>query len=171
MNIGILSETHGNVSRTCTAIDLLINKEVEAVIHCGDIGSEEILLEICGRFGNSGFPVFGVLGNVDQYNQAIEQFPEDAGIKLMGIVGELILDGKSIAVVHGHHPHDLYRAIHSGKYDYILTGHTHVMEDRREGNTRIINPGAVCRAAVNTVAVLDTRDDNLVFYNFFGEAQ
>jgi predicted phosphodiesterase len=48
------------------------------------------------------------------------------------------------------------------EHDYLLQGHTHVRLDECVGRTRIINPGALHRAAVKTVVTLDTRADRLL---------
>ncbi|MCA9019008.1 MAG: metallophosphoesterase, partial [Planctomycetaceae bacterium] len=45
--------------------------------------------------------------------------------------------------------------------DYLLTGHSHQSHDFRAGATRRINPGALFRAKVFTVAVLDLATDEL----------
>jgi predicted phosphodiesterase len=47
---------------------------------------------------------------------------------------------------------------------YLCHGHTHCVTDQRIGGTRIINPGALQRAAQYSVALLDTEDDTLSFY-------
>jgi len=39
-----------------------------------------------------------------------------------------------------------------------------VREDTRFGQTRLINPGALSRAAVKTVAILDVTLDELTFF-------
>jgi predicted phosphodiesterase len=45
-----------------------------------------------------------------------------------------------------------------------LHGHTHVARDERLGPLRVINPGALQRAAVHTVATLDLRTDQVGFW-------
>ena len=45
--------------------------------------------------------------------------------------------------------------------DYLLTGHSHQSHDFHVGVTRRINPGALFRAKVFTVAVLDLATDEL----------
>jgi predicted phosphodiesterase len=43
MKIGILSDTHGDVRRTEAGLDLLLQHPIEAICHCGDVGSESVL--------------------------------------------------------------------------------------------------------------------------------
>jgi predicted phosphodiesterase len=54
----------------------------------------------------------------------------------------------------------LEQALASGA-DYLLHGHTHVTRDERVGKTRLINPGALFRAARYTAAVLDPSSDDV----------
>ena len=42
-----------------------------------------------------------------------------------------------------------------GAFDFLFYGHTHVAEEHRTGPTRVINPGALHRARVKSVLVLD----------------
>jgi putative phosphoesterase len=170
MIIGILSDTHGNTTRTATAAALLQVHQVAAVIHCGDIGNEAVLLELSGAFAPAGVPVYCVPGNVD-YEPDLRRVQERSGVTLLDRFGDITLDGKRIAIAHGHDPARLRNAKNDGRYDYVLTGHTHQMEDSRIGGTRIINPGAVHRASEPSVAVLDTARDEVQFIPLFDGAR
>ena len=161
MIVGILSDTHGNVKRTAQAAAQLKARGVQAVFHCGDIGSEDVLLELATAFDPSAIPVHAVLGNVDTCIAAVEQFPETTVVCMHGAFGDLTIGGRRIAVVHGHESHRLRHALGPGRYDYVLTGHTHRAEDRRQSGTRLINPGAVHRSGAPSVAVLDLESDVL----------
>ncbi len=66
-------------------------------------------------------------------------------------------------VYHGTIPGNLDAAIKSNKYDYILTGHTHVKRDEPIGKTRVINPGALFGAHLYTIALLDIANDGVEF--------
>lgn len=155
MKLGILSDTHGQVRRTRAAAEQLKARGVEAVIHCGDIGSQAVLLELVEAFAPPAIPVHAVYGNVD-YDDYV-----GAGIELHGRFADLELGGRRIAIVHGDDGGRLYVACTSGRYDYVFTGHTHAREDRRQGRTRIINPGALQRTPQPGVAVLDLETDAL----------
>jgi putative phosphoesterase len=160
MRIGILSDTHAHVIRSIRAIEALLSRDVKAVLHCGDIGSDEVLEEIAARCAAHGVSFHAVLGNVDEYAARSWRGMNRRPIKRHE---ELTLDGKRIALIHGHHVAVVERAIASGRYDYICTGHTHQRRDERIGRTRIINPGAVYRANPPTVALLDLASDRLEF--------
>jgi putative phosphoesterase len=162
MKIGILGDTHGNGGRTATAADVLATHGVSAVFHCGDIGNEDVLTELIAVFELPQVPVYCVFGNCD-YPPDFSQFPANTVVQLRDRFAEVEIGGASVAVAHGDDAVRLRAAIQSGKYDYVLTGHTHRMDDTRHGTTRVINPGAVHRAADPTVAVLDLQTDTLSY--------
>jgi len=163
MKIGILSETHGHVARTRIACDLLTSQGTDIVIHCGDIGSEPVLAELLAAFQPNNIPFYAVLGNVDYPDNLYDGWSKAGEFEVMGRFGELTVDGKRIAIIHGDDNCELWKAEADGTYDYIFTGHTHVKEDRTSRNTRIINPGAVYRASQPSVAILETGTDKLTF--------
>lgn len=158
MNIGILSDTHGNLPRTIRATEILLARGIEALLHCGDIGSEETLDEISARCAAHGIPLHAVLGNVDEYEASFWRGTDGRPITIRK---ELTLSGKRVAILHGHHFIALEQAISSGEFDYVFTGHTHQTRDERIGRTRVINPGAVHRAHTPSVAVVDIEKDTV----------
>jgi putative phosphoesterase len=160
MKIGILSDTHAHMLRSIRAVEALLAREIKALLHCGDIGSEEVLDEIAARCAAHEIALHAVLGNVDEYEAAAWRGPDGRPIPIRA---ELTLAGKRIALLHGHRFAALEQAIASGAYDYVCTGHTHQARDERIGRTRVINPGAVYRATPPTVALLDLANDRLEF--------
>jgi len=135
---------------------------VSHIIHCGDVGSPEVFDEMLGR------PCTFVWGNMDFPNDELLTYARALGLPIPDeIPTKLELDGKRIAVFHGHEPgfHDALRHL---DVDYILHGHSHVACDERLDGKRIINPGALYRAARKTVATLDTKTDRLTFHEVRG---
>jgi putative phosphoesterase len=161
MKIGILSDTHGDVRRTEAGLDLLLQHPIEALCHCGDIGSESVLTALSAACLPRKIPVYAVLGNVDLFEGEVTNFPTGLGIRVCGRRAELELGGRTLVVIHGDDPHLLDSALQSQRYDYCLTGHTHVADDTREGRTRVINPGALHRTRIPSVALLDLATDQL----------
>ena len=162
MILGILSETHGSVVRTKAAIKLLKSKNIGTVLHCGDIGSEGVLIELIAELQSDQIPFYAVLGNVD-FDDEYQHLLKPGEFDILGRFADLTLAEKRLAIIHGDHMAKLQDTIASGQYDYVFTGHTHVKEDRHQGNTRVINPGAVYRASQPSVAVLDLEKDDLEF--------
>jgi uncharacterized protein len=62
MLIGVVSDSHGRVEYTLAAVRMLESLDVAAVLHCGDIGSAEIVRLF------APWPTHFVFGNVD-YNE------------------------------------------------------------------------------------------------------
>ena len=155
MLLGIISDTHDEKERTQDAVNLLCESGAEALIHCGDITRASIL-EIC-----SVLPCWFVFGNHDADNvPELEQVAIDLGVTCLGWVGELELNGRLIAVAHGHMRYDIRRLLKSRPH-YLLTGHSHFADDTLEGVVRRINPGALHRADEPTVGLLDLKEDRL----------
>ena len=155
MIVGILSDTHDRVEAARAGIELLRQHGAEFFIHCGDVGSEMILDLL------AGLPSAFVFGNCDWDRRGLERYAAELNVSCLGHSGELELGGKSIHVQHGDDFQSLRRAIDGQQFDYVLHGHTHVTRDQRVSRTRIINPGALHRAKVKTVAILDTDKDSL----------
>ncbi len=75
---------------------------------------------------------------------------------------EFTLDGKSIVVFHGNNVPLFREAVSSGKYDYIIKGHTHFFENYVSNEARIINPGAVYGHNESSIALLDVESGKVV---------
>jgi len=69
-------------------------------------------------------------------------------------IGRVSVAGKTIAFTHGHLPALIHEAIDE-RVDFLLHGHSHQVRDEVVGATRVVNPGALFRAARYTVALLD----------------
>lgn len=151
------------------AATLLLQHGAEILIHCGDIGSESVLVELLTILSPAKIPLHAVLGNVDYPDDVFDCWSKPGEFQILGRFAELTLNGKRIAVIHGDNNQRLWTAEASGDYDYIFTGHTHVPEDRRAGKTRVINPGAVYRARPPSIATLDLATDNLRFLEILPE--
>ena len=157
MRLGILSDTHDALARTHVAVQLLRDAGAEAVIHCGDLASPPIAAAC------AVLPFWFVLGNHDADKvPALEQAAREMGAVCLGWAGQVELQGRLIAVAHGHMSYDLRRVL-AARPHYLLTGHSHLASDRREGLVRRINPGAVHEADRLSVALLDLEEDEVQF--------
>ena len=157
MLLGILSDTHDQLPRTMAAVEMLRAAGAEALVHCGDL-IETPILAAC-----SVLPCYFVFGNNDGDNVSfLRQAAADSAAVCLGWSGIIELSGKRIGVVHGHLTTDLRRVLNDGP-DYLLSGHSHLAHDFREGSVRRINPGALHRARQFSVALLDLEQDSLQF--------
>ena len=141
MRIGILSDTHDQVQRTARAVAMLIAEGAEALIHCGDLTSPEVVYEC------AGLPSYYVFGNNDFDRMELSRYAQKLGIACYGNFGELELDGKRIAVMHGDDMRLKQRIVTEQRFDYLFLGHSHIRHDQRIGKTRIVNPGALHRTS------------------------
>lgn len=158
MLLGILSDSHGHVRPVQRALGLFDQMGVEAVIHCGDVGEEEVFQEFVGR------RFWFVWGNTDLPTSELFAFISTAGLSVpLEPPLRLDLDGKRIAVFHGHEP-GFSLECRQSNMDYILHGHTHERRDEIVRGHRIINPGALHRTREKTVATLDLAADVLTFH-------
>jgi putative phosphoesterase len=156
MRLGILSDSHDRIQRIRDALGLLEAHGVDAFVHCGDVGGPEAWEEFAGK------RCWLVLGNTDAPCPSWKPQIQALGLPWPDGPLELCLAGKNLAVYHGHERR-FEEAILSGRYDYVLHGHTHRRADFREGRTRVINPGALHRVTVPTVAILDLETDQVEF--------
>jgi len=155
--VGILSDSHGRIETTRIALSLLKDAGAEFYIHCGDVGEEPILDQL------AGLPVALVWGNNDWDRRSLTTYAQQLGIQVLPSLGELELAGKRIAVTHGDEGQLVRKVLDEQRHDYLLLGHSHIRADKRMGKVRVINPGALHRAAQKSVAVLDLASDALRF--------
>jgi uncharacterized protein len=124
MIIGLISDTHSLVRPEL--FQALAG--VELILHAGDVGGRSVLDEL-----RAIAPVRAVFGNTDRPGD-----PQlDAAI-------DLIVDGVSIHVSHGHElgsPTPV-RLIERYAADVIVYGHTHKALVERVQSRLVINPGA-----------------------------
>jgi putative phosphoesterase len=156
MLLGIISDTHDKLARTGRAIELLQAAGAEALVHCGDYTTPDII-HVCGEI-----PGYFVLGNNDDDVPALRRAVNEVNGRFLEWGGVITLAGKKIGVTHGHSNSDAKRVL-AAKPDYFFFGHSHVAEDRRIGGVRYINPGALHRADDYTVALLNLTTDELGF--------
>ncbi len=151
MRIGIVSDSHGHVVNTQAAVRVLESLQVEQVIHCGDVGGDEIV----GLFGR--WPTHFVYGNVDDRRQ-LSRAVETARQTFHEAFGSLELAGRRIAFLHGDDVPLLRQTIAGGQYDLVCHGHTHVARQLRQGPTLVLNPGALYRATPHSIALVELPD-------------
>lgn len=166
MIVGVLSDSHGDARTTASAVALLEHLGAAALVHCGDIGGDDVLSELLG------LPARFVWGNTDYESARLRRYAESIGLTPPNTVPvRWTLAGKNIAIYHGHE-RQFETWLRRGEdeesergdepaVDYVLYGHTHVAADARIGGVRLINPGALHRARIYTVATLDLVTDQL----------
>jgi len=148
MRIGLISDTHGDAHNTRAAVRMFESLEIDILIHCGDIGSAEVVSLL------APWPTHFVLGNMDPGN-GLSKSIVDAGQNFHERFGQLEIDGRKIAFLHGDDSQLLRDSIDSQSWDLICFGHTHTATHFRQGQTLVVNPGAIRRTASPSVAIVD----------------
>ncbi|MBI2558836.1 metallophosphoesterase [Candidatus Woesearchaeota archaeon] len=155
--LGIISDTHENEEAVKKAVRVFKEKNVELVVHCGDIISPPMLEHF------RGLKMKLVFGNNDGERNGLSKTAKKLGFEELSDEKEFEHKEKKFYVYHGTQEEKLDSAIKSNKYDYVLTGHTHIKRDNKIGKTRVINPGALFRIYPYTIALLDAEKDKLEF--------
>jgi putative phosphoesterase len=163
MKIGIVSDSHGKVKPLKAALDLLVDRGVETIVHCGDVGSVECVESL----GATGVPTYLVPGNMDRNVEKLQAAADRCHVNFAGEVALVPIGaGRYLGATHGNDAAVLHELIAQKQFPYVCHGHTHRAGDERIGNVRVINPGAL-RHARNprrpTAAVLDTDTDTLEY--------
>lgn len=148
MLVGLISDTHDDMTAIQKAVDILNEKKVSHVLHAGDITSP-FTFEI---FAYLNCKFTGIFGNNDGDKLLLKLKSKD---NIHNQPHLMTLHKKTIVIVHEP---DLVDALaDSGHYDLIVYGHTHRHDIRWLRNTLIINPGRVARLHKGhpTLAILD----------------
>lgn len=155
MKIGILSDSHGRLRQVQEALQLLRDRGAEMVLHCGDIDDTSTVE--CFEGWNAHF----VFGNCDYDREGLKRAMEEIKAICHEPFGAIEMADRKIAFVHGHESGLMRDLERHGGYDYLFYGHTHVAAEHQSGGTRVINPGALHRAAVKSLILLDLDNDEI----------
>ncbi len=138
MEIGVLSDSHDNLDNLLIVLEILRQRRVETVIHCGDLTDFTMISHF------SGFRLIYLIGNMDvaigTIRKLVEQMRED---NFAGLVYQGKLDGRMVAATHSHLEGKVMELVQEKRFDWIFHGHTHEKRDETVRGTRIVNPGAL----------------------------
>ncbi len=153
MLIGIFSDTHDQLVAIDKALAVFKERNVDFVIHGGDIISPFAAKKI--KAGVE-VPLYIIYGNNDGEREGLKKILPQIEDGPMFIEAA----GKTILV---HHDPDLTPPDAIDRADIIITGHTHELGTRQEGSKLYINPGEGCGWLTGkaTVALLDPKSLNV----------
>ncbi|MDD3982363.1 MAG: metallophosphoesterase [Candidatus Omnitrophota bacterium] len=149
MKIGIISDTHDNLSMIAAAVKLFNRLKTDFVVHAGDFVAPFTVPEI----NKLKCPWKGVFGNNDGERKGLFSV---SGGKITEAPLSITFASRKIVVVH-----DI--ALLDGKMphaDILIYGHSHKPSVKRKGSILTVNPGE-CGGWLrgkSTVAVVDTVD-------------
>ena len=158
MRVGIMSDTHKKFGRAKKAVDLLIDKGAEFIVHAGDIVREELLeyleekIRYVAVLGNNDFHLYSV---VDKYELVTEPYYFKFANKTWKLM---------------HYPKYIFPL----DTDIIVYGHTHDVDITFNGKNLILNPGEVCArdSGFSTCMTLDIEKEKYMvtlYYRNIGE--
>ncbi len=140
--IGVMSDTHGFVPKQVYEFF----KNVDLIIHCGDIGSSDVLDEL--RLFK---PLLAVYGNCD----------DRYGWEDVERVRKEEIEGVKIMVTHiggypKHYDRSIIEELKEANCDIFFCGHSHILRVMYDEDMDflLINPGACGRQGIHQKATL-----------------
>ncbi|MDW7732089.1 MAG: metallophosphoesterase [Methanolobus sp.] len=135
--IGIMSDSHDNVEAIKGAVKLFNEKKVSAVLHAGDIISPFT----ARAFKELDAKLYFVFGNNDGDRNLLRRMFGDIGSECCEDFGDLNVEGKHIALLHGIYESQVSAIAASGHFEIVVRGHTHAAGVREVNKTLVVNPG------------------------------
>ncbi len=135
MKLGVLSDTHDNLSAIEKAVTALNKAGADLVIHLGDYCAPFSLRPLKGL----EMDWMGVLGNNDGEIHGLLEASEG---KIRRGNLSLEIGGRRIFADHVNPLKDALAD--SGHFDLLLYGHTHALEIYERNGCLCVNPGEVC---------------------------
>ncbi len=131
MLIGIMSDTHDDLSSTSSAIETMKQRGCGIIIHAGDICSPFVARVVAG----SGIPCHAVFGNNDGDKLHLSSI-----LDIQPAPRHLTIEGREIIVFHEPFINEF---INPSKVSLLIYGHTHIKDLYRVKDMLVVNPGAV----------------------------
>ncbi len=144
-----MSDTHKKLGRAKKAVDFLIEKGAEFIVHAGDI----VRVELLEYFEEKNIRYVAVLGNNDYHLYSVtDKFnivTEPYYFKLANKTWKLM-----------HYPKYIFPL----DTDIIVYGHTHDVDISFNGKNLILNPGEVCARdhGFSTCMTLDIEENRYI---------
>jgi len=130
MKIAIITDIHDNIWNLEKAMSSLSsNKDIEAVINCGDIFSPFVIKQL-GRLKKRQYLVFS---NSDIKNSVLVDRCREVGIEFFKDFGELELGGKRIGFTHEER---LAKKLKG--FDAVFYGHLHEYKLERDSDGTLL---------------------------------
>ena len=169
MLIGVISDTHDNKENILKAVKVLNERNVDALIHCGDYCSPFVKMWFDNLNATIKDNFFGVFGNNDGDHVFLRQnLGRICKIVENGYEFILEMDGKQIYVSHMPKLKTLEALTNSGDFDIVLSGHTHSVVNKKHKNGVLeVNPGECCGYLTGkpTFAIINTANMEVEIIN------
>jgi putative phosphoesterase len=157
MLIGLMSDTHDNLTMVGKAVAKFNEENVKLVLHAGDYVSPFVIQ----KFKPLKARMIGVFGNNDGDRELLKtRFKEDPNLEIRETFAKIEVDSIKIALTHGNDLELLDALINCSSFDIIAHGHAHMARVENRSDKLIVNPGEVCGYLTGrpTIALLDTEE-------------
>ena len=125
----------------------------ELIFHVGDVGGRHVLDEM--KEIDSAF----VWGDTDKDRMGLLRHAQRIGVACYGVLCDIDLDDKRIAVLHGDDKKLLQKLLAEQQHDFVIWGHGLEGEDKKVGKTHVVHPGSLYGGTARTAAIIDTDTD------------
>ncbi|MEB3788900.1 MAG: metallophosphoesterase [Desulfurococcales archaeon] len=165
--VGVISDTHDNISNTRKAAKIFKDAGVDIVLHLGDIVAPFTLMALAEVL--EGIRVVGIYGNNCGEKLGLQRVAQGLGVELYEPPHELMISGKRILMVHGYGSPDMTKSIvysiaRGGEWDIILYGHTHMRDKQIVEGKLVLNPGEAAGVLDKpSIALLDIQSMDVRF--------
>ncbi|MFW9999532.1 MAG: metallophosphoesterase [Candidatus Hodarchaeota archaeon] len=146
MKLAVLSDSHDHMNNILKAVSIINERNVDALIHCGDYVAPFVKRWFDDLNDSIKENFYGVFGNNDGEKLFLKKNLGEI-CKFAENGNEMILElgGKRIFVSHMPKQRTIDALANSGKFDIILSGHTHSLSSKKlDSGILIVNPGEVC---------------------------
>ena len=148
MKLGLISDTHDNITMIHRAVEIFNREKVAMVLHAGDYVAPFSIKPLFSLEAD----FMGVWGNNDGDKIALNKVGQG---KIVSSPTIETYGGKKIII--GHFFETLEALVLSQQFFMIVYGHTHRPEIKKTGQTLVVNPGECCGWVYGkpTVAIVD----------------
>ncbi len=153
MKIAVISDTHDNKTAIQEAFKQIEEMGITLTLHLGDIISP-FVSDFIREVYTGDLKI--IIGNNDGEKFYLKKKFEANGFEFYELK-PVILEIQGRKIIMMHEPIAVESLARSGDFDIILYGHLHKIDNRKIGETLILNPGEACGylTGKRTFAVLD----------------
>jgi len=144
MKIAIIADTHDNLANLDRFFEAIAKREIEGLLHCGDVANIETLTYLTEHFSGE---IKLACGNAEINREEFFDLAKQVkNLTVFDELGEWEIDGHRLAFIHK--PDQTGELAETGRYDFIFHGHTHQPWIKQIGSVLIANPGALTGGTV-----------------------
>lgn len=152
MLIGVVSDTHNNISNIQEIVSIFNKKKVGHVIHTGDITNSNSLKAL----SKLDCPLTFVFGNNDRGEVNLKEAAKIYNYQCDEPPLSIFIENRKITIFHEPDPISLFLTKNKD-IDFIFHGHTHRFRKEIQDKTIIFNPGE-CAGLIkgkNAIGIVD----------------